>query len=100
MAAAPEDLAGAGSLDLPRGTVGEVRGLNEAAALLHKTFAETPGKLSGKLSIAELLDALDAQVEERGLDALVLPSFGDRARPRRFEIAAALNRLRVLRLIS
>jgi hypothetical protein len=57
------------------------------------------GLCDGKLSVGELLDALDAQVEEQGLDAIAEPGFGDRARPRRFEIAAALNRLRTLRLI-
>ncbi|HEV7735034.1 MAG TPA: ABC-ATPase domain-containing protein [Candidatus Binatia bacterium] len=49
--------------------------------------------VGGTRTVATLLDLLDA----RGLDALAAPTFGDRARARRFEIAAALNRLRTLR---
>ena len=49
-------------------------------------------------SLPELLDALDRDVAEHGIDAICEAGFGDRARPRRFEVAAALNRLRSLRL--
>ncbi len=48
--------------------------------------------------LSELLDALDRDVAEHGIDAICEAGFGDRARPRRFEVAAALNRLRSLRL--
>ena len=54
-------------------------------------------------TLAEVLDRLDALLDEQGLD--VLDPFhrperhpGNFARPRRFEIAAALNRLRSLRV--
>ena len=53
---------------------------------------------NGRRGVRELLDALDRNVSEGGLDAICEAGFGDRARPRRFEIAAALNRLRSLRL--
>ena len=50
-----------------------------------------------------MLDAVDGFLDERGLDAL--DPFhrperhpGNLARPRRFEIAAAINRLRTLRV--
>jgi len=56
------------------------------------------GVCDGRRSVAELLDALDACVASAGLEALAEPGFGDRAGVRRFEIAAALNRLRGLRL--
>jgi predicted ABC-class ATPase len=58
------------------------------------------GLADGRRSVAEILDAIEAEIEAGGLDALCEPSFGDRARARRFEIAAALNRLRSLRLVS
>ena len=48
------------------------------------------GLCDGRRSVPELLDALDALPLER----LAEPTFGDRARPRRHEVAAALNRLR------
>lgn len=47
-----------------------------------------------------LLDALDALIAERGLEAVCEPGFGDRALGRRFEVAAALNRLRSLHLTT
>lgn len=43
-----------------------------------------------------VLDALEALLDEEGMDAL--GDRGDLARPRRFEVAAALNRLRTLRV--
>ena len=59
----------------------------------------TRGLCDGRASIPELLDVLDALIEKEGLDAISERGFGDRARPRRFEIGAALNRLRSLRLV-
>ena len=58
----------------------------------------TRGLCDGRRDLPRILAAIDADLQERGLDALAAPGFGDRARPRRFEIAAALNRLRSLRV--
>lgn len=45
--------------------------------------------------LAQVLDCLDASMDTYGLDALGgLEMLGDLARPRRIEIAAAINRLR------
>jgi len=49
-------------------------------------------------SVAELLDLLDEDLAREGLDALSREIRGDLARPRRFEIAAAINRLESLRV--
>ena len=57
------------------------------------------GLCDGKASVPELLDRIDAEIDREGLEALTAPGFGDRARARRFEIAAALNRLRSLGLV-
>ena len=57
------------------------------------------GLCDGKASLPDLLDRIDAKIEREGLEALTERGFGDRARARRFEIAAALNRLRSLRLV-
>jgi predicted ABC-class ATPase len=54
----------------------------------------------GRRSVPELLDEMDARITNQGLEALSEPTFGDRSRARRFEVAAALNRLRGLRLID
>ena len=56
------------------------------------------GLCDGRRDLPGILAALDADLTGRGLEALAAPGFGDRARPRRFEVAAALNRLRSLRV--
>jgi predicted ABC-class ATPase len=62
--------------------------------------------VDGKASLPEILDALEALLDERGLDVLDprterAPRHpGDFARPRRYEIAAALNRLRSVRMAA
>lgn len=57
------------------------------------------GLCDGRRSLAEILELIDTRIDHDGLEALTEPGFGDRARARRFEIAAALNRLRSLRLM-
>lgn len=54
------------------------------------------GWLDGQRSLADALDILEARLAQRGMDVLRAGFPGDLARPRRFEIAAALNRLRSL----
>ena len=56
------------------------------------------GLCDGRRDLPRILTALDADLQAHGLDSLAQAGFGDRARPRRFEVAAALNRLRSLRV--
>jgi hypothetical protein len=54
-------------------------------------------------TLAEVMDAVESTLDEEGLEALDPFRRGERhpgnfARPRRFEIGAALNRLRTLRI--
>ena len=58
----------------------------------------TGGLCDGRRDLAAILAALDAEVRAGGIEALAEAGFGDRAHVRRFEIAAALNRLRSLRV--
>ena len=58
------------------------------------------GLCDGRRDLPAILAALDADLKEHGLDALAQAGFGDRAWPRRFEVAAALNRLRSLRVAN
>ncbi len=58
------------------------------------------GLADGEQSVASLVAKLDAIIEDEGLDGLSSEIRGDRARARRFEIAAAINRLRTLTLIA
>lgn len=57
------------------------------------------GLCDGRRSLTDILELVETRLERDGLEALTQPGFGDRARARRFEIAAALNRLRSLRLM-
>jgi predicted ABC-class ATPase len=67
------------------------------AALLHLVSS---GYTDGRRTLAEALDLLTREMDDRGLDAITRHRYsappGDLARPRRHEIAAALNRLRSL----
>ncbi|GAA0530038.1 ATPase [Saccharopolyspora subtropica] len=56
------------------------------------------GLLDGTRTLAEVLDAFATEVDKRGIAAVDEQYAGDFAVPRRFELAAALNRLRVLRV--
>ena len=70
----------------------QVAGIGRALALLGD------GVLDGTITLAEGLDLLDAELDRRGTEALLDGRSEDLARPRRHEVAAALNRLRSLRL--
>lgn len=67
-----------------------------AAALFH---IERKGWLDGKKTVRQLLDAIEEQWDRHGLGSVSFRNGhpGELARPRRFELAAALNRLRTLR---
>ena len=54
--------------------------------------------MDGRRTLPEILDAVIADVDRDGLDALDRRSVGDLVRFRRHELAAALNRLRTLRV--
>lgn len=69
---------------------GQLRAVGEAVGILLSW-------VDGRRTVGELLTELEAKLEEEGLDYLSPYPRGDLARPRRFEVAAALNRLRGLR---
>jgi hypothetical protein len=74
----------------------QTRAIGFALELVRRRFVD------GTRTLPQILDALDALLDERGLDVLDPLSEraprhpGDFARPRRYEIAAALSRLRSL----
>lgn len=70
----------------------------QARAIGDALLALGRGLADGRRSMAWLLDRLDEVVAREGLVALCGEAAGDRARPRRFEVAAAINRLRSLRV--
>ncbi|MEV5535687.1 ABC-ATPase domain-containing protein [Saccharopolyspora shandongensis] len=95
---------GVDALTLGESTV-ELRGVEQVVdpaqvtgiGLALVSFARR-GVLDGARTVAEVLDAFAADVAERGVLAVDERYVGDFAVPRRFEVAAALNRLRVLRV--
>ncbi len=68
---------------------GQLRAIGEAL-LRVRALAD------GALSLADILDRVAADIERGGLDVLVDRVVGDLCAFRRFELAAALNRLRTL----
>jgi predicted ABC-class ATPase len=50
--------------------------------------------------VSAILDLLDQDLSQEGMDAITRDPRGDLARPRRFEIAAVLNRLNTLRVMA
>jgi predicted ABC-class ATPase len=69
-----------------------------AAALV---FAADRGLADGARTVREIVGLVEMEVARAGLDALVADGpAGDLALPRRHELAAALNRLRTLRVRS
>jgi predicted ABC-class ATPase len=73
-------------------TISQTRAIGDALVLMMKRF------MDGRRTVAEVLELLEAEFDERGLDALSRFRLGSYARPRRQEVAAALNRLRTLRI--
>ena len=71
----------------------QTRAIGRALALLAGRLAEED------LTVPEALDVVEGAVAEGGLDALEPWQVGDLAAFRRFELAAALNRLRGLRVV-
>ncbi|HUT02960.1 MAG TPA: ABC-ATPase domain-containing protein [bacterium] len=54
--------------------------------------------LDSSMAMPDLVERIDRDISERGLDILCPFARGDYARPRRFEIGAAINRLRCLKV--
>jgi predicted ABC-class ATPase len=54
----------------------------------------------GKRALPEVLDLVERDLDEKGLEAMLPDLAADYARPRRHELAAALNRLRTLEVVQ
>lgn len=73
-------------------SVAQTRAIGDALVLAAKRF------MDGRRSVPEVLDLIELELSRRGLDALSPVRSGGYARPRRQELAQALNRLRTLRV--
>jgi predicted ABC-class ATPase len=86
-----------GEVDIALAGVEQLVGVSQTRAVgeaMHWLVRQ--GHLDGKSTITQLLAHVEAALDSpAGLDAIALrPHTGNLARPRRFEIAAAMNRLR------
>ncbi len=72
----------------------QARAVSEALVLARREL------MDGRRSLPDILDGVMARVEAEGLDVLDRRRPGDLAAFRRFELAAALNRLRTLEVTS
>jgi predicted ABC-class ATPase len=70
--------------------VGQLRAIGSAMVYAKEKY------LDGKHTVAQMLDGTIADIEKGGLDVLTRFPQGDLAEFRRFELAAAINRLRTL----
>jgi predicted ABC-class ATPase len=75
---------------------------SQTAAVGHAIYLALDRLVPDGATVSEIVDALDRFFDDEGLDALDPFAHtgahpGDFARPRRFEIAAAINRMRTLR---
>lgn len=58
-------------------------------------------KILGKLTLKEVVEKIDKQIDEKGLASITLhPNEhpGELARPRKYEIAAVFNRMRTAKV--
>jgi hypothetical protein len=89
-----------GAEEIDVSLLGQLVDPNQCRLIGDVLLACAHGLVDGRRSIAELCDLVEQRIAAEGLAAIAAPGFGDRARPRRFEIAAALNRLRSLRIVA
>ena len=91
-----------GSTDLSLDDVEQLVDASQTRAIAEILFfLERTNQFGKKLTMKELLDLIEQQIDEKGLGSLTMfpdQHPGELARPRRFEIAAALNRIRTLKI--
>ncbi len=92
-----------GRHDIDLRLVEQIADTSQARAVGYAVHLAATEIMDRKLTLRRVLDTLDAFLDDQGLDAL--DPFhhgrrhpGDFARPRRYEIAAAINRLRTVRM--
>jgi predicted ABC-class ATPase len=87
-----------GSEDIDLGAVEQIVDVGQLRAIASAIVYAKENYLDGKRSISEILDQVMAEISAQGLDVVTPFPQGDLALFRRFELAAALNRLRSLQV--
>jgi len=70
----------------------QMRSIGDAIAYAKSSY------MNGRRTLREIMELVMEDIENKGLDVLAPFPVGDYALPRKFEIAAALNRLRTVRM--
>jgi predicted ABC-class ATPase len=92
------DEVGFGTEDIDLAAVEQIADPAQLRAIALAIVYAKENYINGKITIAEILDRVIADVKESGLDIVAEFIQGDLALFRRFELAAALNRLRTLQI--
>ncbi|CAN0527791.1 unnamed protein product, partial [Ectocarpus sp. 12 AP-2014] len=84
-----------GDVDIDLGGVEQLVETSQTRAVADALDMLARSAMARKLPVKDLLDFLEAEMDAKGLDALMPGAFMAKyARPRRFEVAAAINRYR------
>jgi len=89
-------LFGAGEIDLA--AVEQLVDPSQLNAIGQALYYARQRAMDGRRTLSQILDAVMADMDREGLEVLDRRLVGDLARFRRYELAAALNRLRALRV--
>jgi len=89
-------LFGTNEIDL--GAVGQLVDPGQLNAIGQALYYARQYYMDGRRTLPDILDAVMTDIDREGLDVLDRRLVGDLARFRRYELAAALNRLRTLRV--
>lgn len=89
-----------GTSDIDLSAVEQVADVAQLRAIAEAMVYAKQKYLDGRRSIREIIDVVMAEIEERGLEVISPFPKGDLAAFRRFELAAAISRLRTLQVIN
>lgn len=85
-----------GATDIDLGAIEQLVDSGQTRCIADSLYHQAVHYVDGKRTVREILDLVEDDYNRRGLDVVSPYIRGDYARPRRFELAAALNRLRTL----
>jgi hypothetical protein len=94
-----------GSEDIDLRAVEQLIDISQTRAIANAVHLGAERYMDGRRTLSKILDELEALFDSQGLDELdpfhrVGRHPGNYARPRRFEIAAAINRLRTVQMMQ
>jgi len=93
-----EDFLQFGRSIVDLGAVRQICNADQALAIGYVLYYAKLRYMDEGYPLREILDLVDRDLSNEGLNALSRDTRGDLARPRRYEVAAALNRLPAFRV--